>query len=309
MIDRSHDLPLARQAELLRHQPQQRLLPAAAGVRSRSCDHAADRSSCIWTIRSRAAGCCAICCAARASRSAAGTGGHADAAHGHRGALPPAEHVQAGSRATRSIRICCAAWRSTRPNQVWAMDITYIPMARGFVYLAAVVDWFSRRVLAWRLSITMEVDVLPRGAGGGAGQLRQAGDLQHRSGQPVHQRRLHRPADRRTRSPSAWMAAARGATTSSSSGCGGRSNTRRSICAPTTASARPAPRSGGIWTSTTASGRIRALTADAGSRLLRPAAAPRQPNHGRAPLIDAENLFRQTEPPQNSIILPTEPCR
>ncbi|WP_199823561.1 IS3 family transposase [Labrenzia sp. OB1] len=44
----------------------------------------------------------------------------------------------------------------TRPNQVWAMDITYIPMARGFVYLCAVVDWFSRRVLSWRLSITME---------------------------------------------------------------------------------------------------------------------------------------------------------
>jgi putative transposase len=45
-----------------------------------------------------------------------------------------------------------------RANQVWAMDITYIPMARGFVYLAAVVDWFSRRVLAWRVSITLEVD-------------------------------------------------------------------------------------------------------------------------------------------------------
>jgi len=44
----------------------------------------------------------------------------------------------------------------TRPNQVWAMDLTYIPMARGFIYLAAVVDWFSRRVLAWKLSITME---------------------------------------------------------------------------------------------------------------------------------------------------------
>jgi putative transposase len=43
-----------------------------------------------------------------------------------------------------------------RPNQVWAMDITYITMARGFVYLCAVVDWFSRRVLSWRLSITME---------------------------------------------------------------------------------------------------------------------------------------------------------
>jgi putative transposase len=44
----------------------------------------------------------------------------------------------------------------TRPNQVWAMDITYIPMARGFVYLAVVLDWFSRRVLSWRLSITMD---------------------------------------------------------------------------------------------------------------------------------------------------------
>jgi putative transposase len=44
----------------------------------------------------------------------------------------------------------------TRPNQVWAMDITYIPMARGFVHLTAVVDWFSRRVLASRLSITLE---------------------------------------------------------------------------------------------------------------------------------------------------------
>jgi putative transposase len=44
----------------------------------------------------------------------------------------------------------------TRSNQVWAMDITYIPMARGFVYLAAVVDWYTRRVLSWRLSITMD---------------------------------------------------------------------------------------------------------------------------------------------------------
>jgi putative transposase len=43
-----------------------------------------------------------------------------------------------------------------RPNQVWAMDITYIAMARGFVYLAVVLDWFSRRVLSWRVSITME---------------------------------------------------------------------------------------------------------------------------------------------------------
>jgi putative transposase len=44
----------------------------------------------------------------------------------------------------------------TRPNHVWAMDITYIPMARGFVYLAAVMDWASRRVLSWRVSTTMD---------------------------------------------------------------------------------------------------------------------------------------------------------
>jgi putative transposase len=46
----------------------------------------------------------------------------------------------------------------TRPNQVWAMDITYVPMVRGFIYLAAVIDWYSRRVLAWRLSITLTAE-------------------------------------------------------------------------------------------------------------------------------------------------------
>jgi putative transposase len=44
------------------------------------------------------------------------------------------------------------------PNEVWAMDITYIPMRRGFVYLAAVMDWASRRILAWRVSITLTTD-------------------------------------------------------------------------------------------------------------------------------------------------------
>ena len=45
-----------------------------------------------------------------------------------------------------------------KPNQVWATDITYIPMARGFVYLVAVVDWFTRRILSHRVSITLEAD-------------------------------------------------------------------------------------------------------------------------------------------------------
>jgi putative transposase len=45
-----------------------------------------------------------------------------------------------------------------RPNQVWAMDLTYVPMARGFVYLAVVLDWATRRILAWRLSNSMTAD-------------------------------------------------------------------------------------------------------------------------------------------------------
>jgi len=44
-----------------------------------------------------------------------------------------------------------------RPNQVWCADITYNPLAKGFVYLVAVMDWFSRRVLAWRLSIGLDM--------------------------------------------------------------------------------------------------------------------------------------------------------
>jgi putative transposase len=65
------------------------------------------------------------------------------------------EHPFAGSRMLRDLLRGLAV---DRPNRVWAMDITYVPMARGFVYLAAVVDWFSRRVLAWRLSITLKTE-------------------------------------------------------------------------------------------------------------------------------------------------------
>jgi len=48
--------------------------------------------------------------------------------------------------------------RITRPNQVWAADITYIPMARGFLYLVAIIDWYSRYVLSWRLSNTLDAE-------------------------------------------------------------------------------------------------------------------------------------------------------
>ena len=148
----------------------------------------------------------------------------------------------------------------TRPNQVWAMDITYIPMARGFVYLAVVLDWFSRRVLSWRLSITMEA----------AFCVETLEDALARHGKPdifnTDQGRSSRARPSPACSPttalrSAWTAKGPGGTTCSSSGCGAASNTRRCICGPMTASARPALRSAATWTSTTAGDHIRALTA------------------------------------------------
>ncbi|CAM8658638.1 putative transposase OrfB [Paracoccaceae bacterium] len=48
--------------------------------------------------------------------------------------------------------------RVERPNQVWCADITYIPMRRGFLYLVAIMDWYTRKVLAWRISNTLEAD-------------------------------------------------------------------------------------------------------------------------------------------------------
>ena len=80
-----------------------------------------------------------------------------------------------------------------RVNQVWATDITYIPMARGFLYLVAIMDWHSRYVLAWRLSNTLEVDfcvaALEEALSKGRPQI-----FNTDPGQPVHQRSLHQNA-------------------------------------------------------------------------------------------------------------------
>jgi transposase InsO family protein len=87
-----------------------------------------------------------------------------------------------------------------RPNQVWARDIIDIAMARGFVYLAAVVDWFGRSGSGVAAVDHAGDGVLPRRWGGGAGPACQARDFQHRSGQPIHQHSVHRdvagPEDR-----------------------------------------------------------------------------------------------------------------
>ena len=99
----------------------------------------------------------------------------------------------------------------TRPNQVWCTDITYIPMRRGFLYLVAVMDWHSRKVLSWRLSNTMDagfcVDVLkdalarydpPEIFNSPSRDISCGNTLPgNGSGLPVHQHRLHRRAARR----------------------------------------------------------------------------------------------------------------
>ena len=145
----------------------------------------------------------------------------------------------------------------TRPNQVWAMDITYIPMARGFVYLAALVDWFSRRVLAWRLSITIDtsfcIEALEE-AIEDYGRPEIFNTIKVRSS-PVL---LSLGDSRRKASRSAWTARAAGPTMSSSSGCGARSNTNRSTCTPTSQWPKHESRSAAISRTSTANARIRA---------------------------------------------------
>ena len=123
------------------------------------------------------------------------------------------------------------------------MDKTYIPMARGFVYLAVVLDWFSRRVLSWRLSITMEaafcVETLEDAmAHHGKPEIFNTDQGSQFTGSAFTTAFSPTAALR-----SAWTAKGLGGTMSSSSGCGAASNMRRCICGPTKASATPALRS------------------------------------------------------------------
>jgi len=112
-----------------------------------------------------------------------------------------------------------------RANQVWAADITYIPIGRGFLYLVAVIDWASRAVLAWRLSNTLDtrfcIDALEEAlARFGTPEITRARSSPRRPS-PAD---LPPPA-----SKSRWTGVGAGWTTCSSNGCGARSSTRTSI--------------------------------------------------------------------------------
>ena len=76
-------------------------------------------------------------------------------ADGDRGVVSQTQHLAPPPRASE-LPLPVAGLKIERPIPVWAMDVTYTPMARDFVYLAAVVTWYSRRVLSWRLSITSD---------------------------------------------------------------------------------------------------------------------------------------------------------
>ena len=106
-----------------------------------------------------------------------------------------------------------------RPNQVWAADITYVPIGRGFLYLVAIIDWASRAVLAWRLSNTMDVAFCLA-----ALERRSRGSASRKSSTPT--RVANSPAAslpacwRQPAFASRWTGGAAGSTMCLSSGCG-----------------------------------------------------------------------------------------
>lgn len=153
--------------------------------------------------------------------------------------------------------------RVDRRNQVWAVDITCLPMRRGFLYRVAIMDWFTRKVLAWRISNTLEADFC----------VEALNEAVHKFGPPeIMNSDSHtigassRPSRGRTgcdgwASASLWTARDGSSTTSSSSDCGGRSNRSAFTCTPGRPGHRPAPAFENGWSSTTGRDRIPPLAA------------------------------------------------
>ena len=96
------------------------------------------------------------------------------------------------------------AVRVIRPNQVWAADITYIPMKQGFAYLVALLDWYSRYVLSWRVSTSLDsgfcIEALNEALVKHGPPEISNRDIQHGSGQSIHQSALDCPFTGRWRS-------------------------------------------------------------------------------------------------------------
>ncbi len=111
--------------------------------------------------------------------------------------------------------------RVERPDQVWCADITYIPVQRGFLYLAAIMDWATRHVLAWRLSNTMDVGFCLEALNEALARYGKPEIFNTDQGSQFTSLAFTGALERRgSRSP--WTGVAGAWTTSSSSGCGGR---------------------------------------------------------------------------------------
>jgi putative transposase len=210
-----------------------------------------------------------------------------------------------------------------RINQVWCSDVTYIPMAKGFLYLVVIMDWVSRAVLAWRVSNTLGADFCVEAleealsrygqpeifntdqgsqftSDDFTGTLKRHGVLISMDGKSLPSRK---------RGAAAW-------TTSLSSDCGAASNTRRSISTPMRLSPKPRPALAPGWSFTTRSASTRAsATARRGKftrkacgyvddRRCRPAALPPLPERARkAGKCSPSTTYPQAPPPIRGLIL------
>jgi Integrase core domain/HTH-like domain len=210
-----------------------------------------------------------------------------------------------------------------RVNQVWCSDVTYIPMAKGFLYLVVIMDWVSRAVLAWRLSNTLGADFCvealeealsrygrPEIFNTDQGSQFTSDDLTSTlkdHGITISMDGKSLPS--RKRGAAAW-------TTSLSSGCGAASNTKKSTSMPMQPSPRPGPASAPGSVSTLRSVSIRAsaiarrgkFTRKAcgymDDRRCRPAALPPLPEPARkAGKCSPSPTSPQAPPPTTDLIL------
>ena len=143
----------------------------------------------------------------------------ADAGHGAGGTGAEAPNQQAWE--TQDFPVSAEGMKIDRPNEVWAADITYIPIGRGFLYLVAIMDWASRAVLAFRLSNTMDtafcLEALDEAL---RAMVRQRFSTPIRAASSP--RRLSPTGSPLRTSAFRWTAAGAISTTSSSNGCGAR---------------------------------------------------------------------------------------
>ena len=157
MIDRGAKVSVKRQAQLLDLSRSSVYYEAAADFGTGPWSDAPDRRAAPGSPVLRGSQARRAAQAGR-PRCRPATRANADAADGDRGTVPQAAHQHPRAQGRKSTRILLKGLAIERPNQVWASDISYLPMAHGFMYLVAILDVASRKVLAWRLSNTLTAD-------------------------------------------------------------------------------------------------------------------------------------------------------